>query len=696
MSATVINDPLFSQQWYLLNTGQNGGTPGVDINVTSVWDDYTGKGVTVAVVDQGVEYTHPDLAANINTRISFSGSIKSTDGQPVTSDDNHGVAVAGEIAAVAGNGLGGIGVAYGATLASIYVDLSIDSSEDDLTAGFTKVLTDAATSYDVVNNSWGYTGVFHNFNDAGNQGVSQALNNAVANGRNGLGTIVVFAAGNDREKGYDANTDNLSNSPSIITVAAVDNTGKVSSYSTPGASILVAAPSSSYYYTVETTIIPAENEDEEDQIIQKEVAHPYGEVVTTDRVGVNGYNTAPSPQGDYATDFGGTSAAAPEVSGVVALMLEANPKLGYRDVQDILGLTARNTDASGSWAINGASDWNGGGMHTSRDVGYGVVDATAAVRLAETWDQQSTAANLKVYSGSVAANVALSDGTGSASSSITVPAGISLERAEVVLDLNDADASDLEIVLTSPSGTKSVLLDASGMNVAFPANYAMTSAQYLGESSQGTWTVTVYDTKADGSTATFNGWSLNLYGAAATNDSRYVYTNEYKNYVSQDASRTIVADNSGTDTINASPVTAGSAIDLQPSTISVINTAPVVIAPFTIIENAYTGDGNDLIVDNAADNKISAGRGNDILMTSWGADTLDGGKGYDVVSFDKNYDNYLVTTNDKSITVSSLEGTKSITNTEALSFADRVILTQELFAQNSTSSSSTTLLVGTS
>lgn len=58
------NDPLFSQQWYLLNTGQNGGTPGIDINVVPVWQDYTGKGVVVAVVDQGIEYTHPDLGAN--------------------------------------------------------------------------------------------------------------------------------------------------------------------------------------------------------------------------------------------------------------------------------------------------------------------------------------------------------------------------------------------------------------------------------------------------------------------------------------------------------------------------------------------------------------------------------------------------------------------------------------------------------
>ncbi|EKO39845.1 MAG: regulatory P domain of subtilisin-like proprotein convertase [Solidesulfovibrio magneticus str. Maddingley MBC34] len=696
MSGTIINDPLFSQQWYLLNTGQNGGTPGVDLNVLPVWNDYTGKGITVAVVDQGVEYAHPDLAANVNTFISFSGSINGNDGQPVTSDDSHGVAVAGEIAAVAGNGIGGVGVAFDATLASVYIDLSETASDADLNAGFTAVLTQAVNSYDVINNSWGYGGVFHNFNDIANQGVSEALTNAVTYGRDGLGVVVVFAAGNDREKDYDANADNLTNSPYTIAVAAIDNAGKVSSYSTPGASILVAAPSSSDYYTLETTVIPAANEDEEDQIVQKLVPHTYGEVVTSDRVGENGYNTAPSPQGDYAYDFGGTSAAAPQVAGVVALMLEANPELGYRDVQDILALTARNTDASGSWAINGATTWNGGGMHTSRDVGYGLVDATAAVRLAETWDAQSTTANLMTYTGEAHAQSTLGDGTGSASSSITLPAGISVERAEVVLDLNDADASDLVIVLTSPSGTRSTLFDAAGLNVAYPANFAMTSTQYLGESSQGVWTITVLDTKADGSSASFGGWKLNLYGSAATDDTRYVYTNEYSSAFAQDSSRALVVDTSGTDTLNMSPVTAGAAIDLQPSTVSLVAGAPLVIAPFTVIENVYTGDGNDLIVDNSVGNKISAGRGNDILMTTFGNDILDGGSGFDVVGFDRNYDAYLVEASDGVISVSSMQGTKSITNIEALSFADRVVSSEELLTSKTAFSTASSLATGIS
>ncbi|KAE9412555.1 hypothetical protein Angca_005488, partial [Angiostrongylus cantonensis] len=82
----------------------------------------------------------------------------------------------------------------------------------------------------------------------------------------------------------------------------------------------------------------------------------------------------------------GTSFATPIVSGVIALMLQANPNLGARDIQNILALTAKRVDPNGSnWTTNGATNWNGGGMHASEDYGFGEIDARAAVRLAETW-----------------------------------------------------------------------------------------------------------------------------------------------------------------------------------------------------------------------------------------------------------------------------------------------------------------------
>ncbi|HVJ70317.1 MAG TPA: S8 family serine peptidase, partial [Sphingomicrobium sp.] len=173
-------------------------------------------------------------------------------------------------------------------------------------------------------------------------------------------TILVKSAGNNRGSGFDTNYDNFTNHRQVIAVGAVDHNGVVSYYSTPGANLLVVAPSSTYGVGL----------------------------TTTDIAGAGGNNS-----GDYITGFTGTSAAAPQVSGVVALMLEANPDLGWRDVQEILAMSARQVGDPASltgsekyqWSYNGAANWNGGGMHFSNDYGFGLVDALAAVRLAESW-----------------------------------------------------------------------------------------------------------------------------------------------------------------------------------------------------------------------------------------------------------------------------------------------------------------------
>src|SRR5262249_54844154 len=149
--------------------------------------------------------------------------------------------------------------------------------------------------------------------------------------------------------------------------------GHFTSFSTPGASILVTAPGESMLTTTLNDGNPSTN--------------------------------------DYAF-VAGTSFAAPTVTGVVAMMLEANPDLGYRDVQEILAMSARRIDpTSAGWATNGATDWNGGGHLVSHDYGFGLVDAHAAVRLAETWTTQHTAANEAVISvaGDVGSNTTLVD-----------------------------------------------------------------------------------------------------------------------------------------------------------------------------------------------------------------------------------------------------------------------------------------------
>ncbi|MBV5276894.1 S8 family serine peptidase, partial [bacterium] len=117
------------------------------------------------------------------------------------------------------------------------------------------------------------------------------------------------------------------------------------------------------------------------------------------------------PGSAYA-NFDGTSAAAPVVSGVAALMLEANPLLGYRDVQEILALSATHPDSL-TWKTNAANNWNLGGMLFNDQLGFGLVDAYAAVQLADTWTQHDSAIN-EVVSSARAYNLqaAIPDGTG--------------------------------------------------------------------------------------------------------------------------------------------------------------------------------------------------------------------------------------------------------------------------------------------
>ncbi|KAF5039749.1 Proprotein convertase P-domain protein [anaerobic digester metagenome] len=270
----------------------------------------------------------------------------------------------------------------------------------------------------------------------------------------------------------------------------------------------------------------------------------------------------------------------------------------------------------------------------------------------------------------------LPDGAGSVSATIAMPLGVSVERAEVVLDLDARDASDLVVTLTSPSGTQSVLLDASGTTEAYPANFSLTSTHFLGESSLGNWTVTVADRNADGDSVSFDGWTLRLYGAEATNDTRWVYTNEYASVAAGDPSRQLLVDFLGKDSLNAAAVTSASAIDLHAGTVSLVDATPLYIFPQSTVENVYGGDGGDLLVGNDADNFLFGGRGNDMLYGGGGNDHIDGGPGFNVAGFEKPYAMYTVTNTQSDLSVASYDGTSTLSNIDLLLFPDRMVATQ--------------------
>lgn len=647
MSSLPI-DPLQPSQWYLF--GGNGA------NITPVWAEYSGAGVTVGIFDQGIDHLHPDLDANVLATAGRRASNLSFGGAPVLAGDNHGTMVAGVIAAER-NGVGIVGAAYEARLVSIYSPLSGSLSTD-----IPNAYSYARGTVDILNDSWGFGNAFQrgtdyafvdNFRRAPYNAAGAALAELAAQGRGGLGTVVVQSAGNSQSFGDDTNLHNFQNSQYIITVAATDTKGEVTSYSSPGASILVAAPGGG-----------GNNAD--------------SAILTTDRVGVAGQSAS-----DYTTATG-TSFSSPIVSGIVALMLQANPQLGYRDVQEILAYSARKTgSAQADWDYNGAANWNGGGLHYDINdfFGFGLVDARAAVRLAETWlassgsaaqTQAHTAANRQQISASLAPALPIPDNNISgASSTIEVAQDMRVERVEVVLQVTHSFIGDLSVLLTSPSGTQSFLLyqPGSGALSAIGSSqdnidFSFTTTLSWGEASRGTWTLRIVDDVQDDA-GRLDAWTLNLIGKPAGSDDAYVYTDEFAQAALDEPARGQLADAGGNDTLNAAAVTSDQVLDLRMGATSTVAGRSLVLAAGTQIENAIGGDGNDVLTGNDADNTLWGMRGND---------RLDGGAGTDTAQFVGEAARYTVGKTAAGFTVidkRGFMGEDHLSAIERLQFADR-------------------------
>jgi subtilisin family serine protease len=602
---SLPTDTDFADQWYLKNavTGQ------YDLDVVKAWDDYTGKGVKVVVMDDGFDQANPDLAPNYDTSLDHDYGNNDDDASPYNTSDNHGTSVMGIVGA-AENGTGVVGVAYGASLIGFRMEYG--SSAPAWRDAFIAALGDAATNGgSVVNMSFGDSVSYDVYGADNAEQMRAALGSAVADGRDGLGLVLVKAAGNERQDPdgineglpIDVNHSTMDSDSRQIIVAATDADGFVTQYSNPGAAILVSAFGSPYD----------------------------GTITTTDRVGSAGYNTDPDDPGIFS-NFAGTSAATPMVSGIVALMLEANPDLGWRDVQTILAYTARHVGSAvdGStvaqaelnpWDWNAAGNWNGGGLHFSEDYGYGLVDALAAVRLAESWRAQSTSDNedsAALDLVDTATAIPDNDATGTSFSG-AMTKSIDVERVTVDVTLTAGDAQDIAIYITSPDGTEERLLAYQNKR-AYGSSYSGTlhlnSQGFRGEDSDGTWTVRVADNQA-GSAISVSNIVLTAYGQTASDDNTYVYTNEFSDFAGTGGHSANLKDgNGGSDTIDAAAVTAAMTVDLSAGTGSIDGVAMKIRG----IENVFGGDGRDSLTGNKAANELDGGRGADILI---------GGKGND-------------------------------------------------------------------
>ena len=344
MSTFTPNDPLWTSQWYLNNTGQRGGEARLDLKLMAAWSQgFNGQGVRVAINDDGIDLTHPDLVANIDASKVYDTNRGVTGQGFVTSKADaheHGTVV-GSIVGMAANGLGGIGIAYKATLIpGIAVGLLDNIPANAVARLFAANL---AAGADVSVNSWGADPSFaENFGASGSnedRAWGDQLLKAATEGRAGLGMVIEVSAGNERGNRADATLSNFTNNKVTITVGAVDETGKATDYSTPGASLLVTA------FGGVASAAQSENLG-------------FG-IISADIQGAAGYNKTSGAEGDYAYQSQGTSYSGPMVGAAAALMLQANPLLGFRDVSVIRDTPSRQCYLSNaSWVSNCATHWN--------------------------------------------------------------------------------------------------------------------------------------------------------------------------------------------------------------------------------------------------------------------------------------------------------------------------------------------------
>jgi subtilisin family serine protease len=456
------DDPEYADQWHLDNTGQGGGTVGADVNILDAWAaGYTGEGVVVASVDDGVWVEHPDLAPNM--RLDLSYDFINDDPDP--SAGGHGTSVAGVMAA-ADNGTPviddycGVGAAYDAGIAGLYM----------LDFGLTDAIEGASLSYmsndiHIYNNSWGPFDDGYTLEGPGPLAAA-ALESGAATGRNGLGTIYAWAAGNGGTTD-NINADGYANSIYVIAVGASTNQGTRSWYSEPGAAMLINAPSSGGTLGISTT--------------------GYGDTGCT-----NG--------------FGGTSSAAPLAAGVMALVLDANPNLTYRDMMHILVNTSDVIDAANpDWQTNGA------GRQFSHYYGFGRINAKSAVDAALTW--QTVDAHTSFTSDVETVNAVIpEDANNPVTDTITVTENLKLEHVQIVFNADHNVRGQIHVDLVSPDGTVSKMMFGRPDNGDDYANWTMTSVAHWDELSAGDWTIRVWDRTNDSNDGTFNSWQLILWG----------------------------------------------------------------------------------------------------------------------------------------------------------------------------------------
>ena len=402
-----FNDKYFPKQWYLYDDYNN---------VTGAWrQGVTGRGIVVTILDDGLERTHPDIQANYEARASVDLNDNDDDPMPrydITNENKHGTRCAGEVASVADNEVCGVGAAYHSRIGGVRM---LDGDVTDAIEA--KALGLNQDFIDIYSASWGPDDDGRTVDGPGSLTV-QSFTSGITDGRDGRGSIFVWASGNGGVSFDNCNCDGYTNSIWTLSIGSTSENGNKPWYAEECSSTLAVTYSS--------------GSGKERQILSTDLHSKCTERHT------------------------GTSAAAPLAAGIFALVLQANPLLTWRDLQHLVVKTSKPRNLKeAEWATNGV------GYNVSHKFGFGVIDAGGLVELAQLWNNvpdpeicegEKQSKEKSIEHGREEKFRFTSDGCDGRI--------MFLEHVQSVITIQAEKRGDISLKLKSPSGTVTTLLTA--------------------------------------------------------------------------------------------------------------------------------------------------------------------------------------------------------------------------------------------
>uniref|UniRef100_A0A8C1PRP5 Furin (paired basic amino acid cleaving enzyme) a n=1 Tax=Cyprinus carpio TaxID=7962 RepID=A0A8C1PRP5_CYPCA len=433
-----------------------------DLNVKEAWKQgFTGQGVVVSILDDGIEKNHPDLIQNYDPDASYDVNDGDPDPQPrytQLNDNRHGTRCAGEVAAVANNGICGVGVAYNAKIGGVRM---LDGEVTDVVEAQSLSLN--PQHIDIYSASWGPEDDGKTV-DGPAKLAKEAFLHGVMEGRGGRGSIFVWASGNGGREKDSCNCDGYTNSIYTLSISSSTQNGNVPWYSEACSSTLATTYSSG-------------------GLNEKQIVSLFLRLQ--------------------------------KISNSYPLIEEVAKNLTWRDMQHLVVRTSNPAHlTTNDWKINGV------GRRVSHSYGYGLLDAGAIVALAKNWTnvgpQRKCVLSLVSEPRNIGSHLVIKMSVDACAGTDTFVS--SLEHAQAQLTLSYNRRGNLAIYLISPQGTRSTLLAPRPHDYSSEgfSDWAFMTTHSWDEDPRGEWTLEIENVAGNSDYGTLTQFTLVLYGTASS------------------------------------------------------------------------------------------------------------------------------------------------------------------------------------